>query len=155
MTNAQSAILAELQKGFPITPRPFLALAQAAGCTEEEALTIVQNFVADGTIRKFGGFLNHYLAGFSANAMVVWDVDETRVVELGKRMSRYKNVSHCYARPKSKAWPYHLYTMIHGKTRDGVEKQAREMSEKEGIKNFKVLFSVKEYKKVNRWLGRE
>jgi siroheme decarboxylase len=153
MNQLETTILAELQKGLPMGSRPFCALAEKAGCTEMEALKIVQAFVRDGTIRKFGGFINHYAAGVQANGMVVWDVEESRLVELGERLSAYKNVSHCYARPASEQWPYRLYTMIHGRTRQEVEDQAKEMAKKEGIANYKILFSVKEYKKVNRWLG--
>jgi siroheme decarboxylase len=153
LTDKQEAVLSRLQKGFPVSPRPFLALAGEAGCTEQEALDIVQEFQQDGTIRKLGGFINHYAAGFTANGMVVWDVDESRLEELGKKLSAYKNVSHCYARPKSEAWPYRLYTMVHGRSRQEVENAVKAMSKNEGIPGYKILFSTKEYKKVNRWLG--
>ena len=152
MTEQETIILAELQKGMPVGPRPFCFLAEKANCTEKEALKIVQAFVADGTIRKIGGFINHYAAGFQANGMVVWDVDEKRLEEIGSRLAQYKNVSHCYARPWSEKWPYRLYTMVHGRSRQEVVDQAKEISEKEGIKNYEILFSLKEYKKVNRWL---
>jgi siroheme decarboxylase len=153
MTEQETIILAELQKGLPVGSRPFCDLAEKAGCTEKKVLKIVQAFVRDGTIRKLGGFVNHYAAGFQANGMVVWDVEERRLEEAGKRLSSYKNVSHCYARPTSELWPYRLYTMIHGRTRQEVERQVKEMSKDEGIANFQILFSVKEYKKVNKWLG--
>ena len=153
MTELEISILTYLQKGLLIGPRPFWALAEKAGCTEQEAIDIVQAFVRNGTIRKFGGFINHYAAGFRANGMVVWEVEESRLGDAGKRLSAYKNVSHCYARPTSDQWPYRLYTMIHGRTRQEVEDQAKEMSEKEDIANYKILFSIREFKKVNRWLG--
>jgi siroheme decarboxylase len=152
MTEHETKILAQLQKGLSVGPRPFCTLAEAAGCTEKEALAIVQSFVRDGTIRKFGGFINHYAAGFLANGMVVWGVSEERLEEIGRRFSQYKNISHCYARPRSDKWPYRLYTMIHCRTSAEVEKLAEEMAQKEGIADYKILFSTKEYKKVNRWL---
>jgi DNA-binding Lrp family transcriptional regulator len=152
MTRQETAILTELQKGLPVGPRPFCALAEKAGCTEKEALSIVQALVKDGIIRKLGGFVNHYAAGFEANGMAVWDVEESRLEEAGRKLSAYKNVSHCYARPKSEKWPFRLYTMIHGRSRQEVEEQAKKMSEAQGIPNYKILFSVREYKKVNRWL---
>jgi siroheme decarboxylase len=153
MTRQETIILTELQKGLSSGPRPFCGLAEKGGCTEKEALKIVQGFVRDGTIRKLGGFVNHYAAGFQANGMVVWDVEESRLEKAGERLSGYKNVSHCYARPRSDKWPYRLYTMIHGRSRREVEEQAREMAAAEGIPDYKILFSVREYKKVNRWLG--
>jgi DNA-binding Lrp family transcriptional regulator len=153
MTKQKTTILAELQKGLLVGPRPFCALAEKADCTEREAFAIVQSFMHDGTIRKFGGFINHNAAGFKANGMVVWDVPENLLEEIGKQLSQYKNISHCYARPRSDQWPYRLYTMIHGRSRQEVENAAKEISQKEGIMNYKILFSVKEYKKVNRWLG--
>ncbi len=153
MTEKETAILSQLQKGLPVVSRPFEELAKIAGCAEREALDIVESFIKDGTIRKFGGFINHYAAGFAANGMVVWNVPESRLEEIGNRFSRYKNVSHCYARPTSEKWPYRLYTMIHCRTRQEVEDAAQGMAKKEGIADYKILFSIKEYKKVNRWLG--
>jgi siroheme decarboxylase len=152
MTGLQTAILAQLQKGLPIVPRPFEELGKLTGCSEQEALDTVRALVEDGAIRKFGAFINHYAAGFAANAMVAWDVPEERLEAVGQSFSQYKNISHCYARPRSEKWPYRLYTMIHCRTKQDVENLAKELSEKEGITNFKVLFSAKEYKKVNRWL---
>jgi len=152
MTQQETIILAELQNGLAVGPRPFCALAEKAGCTEEEAFNAVQALVKNGTIRKLGGFINHIAAGFQANGMVVWDVEENRVEEAGKCLSSYQNVSHCYARPRSEKWPYRLYTMIHGRSRKEVEEQAKEMSAWEGIPNYKIVFSVREYKKANRWL---
>ncbi len=155
MTKQEIAVLEQLQRGISVGSRPFLELAGKTGCTEQEALDIVQSFIRDGTIRKFGGFINHYAAGFQANGMVVWDVNEDRLEEAGRRLSQHKNVSHCYARPASDQWPYRLYTMVHGHTRQEVDAMVKDMSKKEGIANYKILFSVREYKKVNRWLAHE
>jgi len=64
---------------------------------------------------------NHYALGMVANGMSVWDVDDTRASELGAEIGALDFVSHCYLRPRAKGWPYNLFAMIHGHSRDEVE----------------------------------
>jgi DNA-binding Lrp family transcriptional regulator len=54
--------------------------------------------------------------------MTVWDVADDRVDELGERVGRLDFVSHCYRRPRHPPdWPYNLFAMVHGRSRDEVE----------------------------------
>ena len=47
--------------------------------------------------------------------------------DLGARVGALDFVSHCYLRPRARpVWPYNLFAMVHGSTRDAVEtKRAR------------------------------
>jgi DNA-binding Lrp family transcriptional regulator len=55
----------------------------------------------------------------------VGDGDDARVDELGARIAALRGVSHCYRRPRHPPdWPYNLFAMLHGRSRDEVEAQA-------------------------------
>ena len=83
----------------------------------------------EGLIRRIGAVPNHYRLGFSANGMSVWDVADDQVDGLGERIGALSFVSHCYRRPRRlPVWPYNLFAMLHGRSRDEVEAQALQVA---------------------------
>jgi siroheme decarboxylase len=94
---------------------------------------------------------NHYRLGFSANGMTVWDVDDAQVDALGERVGALPFVSHCYRRPRElPGWPFNLYAMLHGRSRDEVEHQRAEVRALLGAANRRddVLYSSAILKKT-------
>jgi DNA-binding Lrp family transcriptional regulator len=84
--------------------------------------------IDEGLVRRIGAVPNHYRLGYSANGMTVWDVDDAQVDALGERVATLPGVSHCYRRPRElPGWPYNLYAMLHGRSREAVEAQRREI----------------------------
>ncbi|MBI5700489.1 Lrp/AsnC family transcriptional regulator [Candidatus Saganbacteria bacterium] len=136
-----------LQNDFPIISKPFKAMAKASGIPESELLANIKDLKNCGTIRKFGAILKHQKAGFSSNAMVVFDVPDEKVDELGKKLSSFKEVSHCYERPRFPGFNYNLYAMTHGKSKGELMDSVKKISENIGIPGFNILWSIKEYKK--------
>jgi len=60
--------------------------------------------------------------------MSVWDVADDQVDELGEQIGRLAFVSHCYRRPRHPPqWPYNLFAMLHGKSREEVTAYAEEI----------------------------
>jgi len=113
-------------------------------------MELVRSMLAEGKIKRLGAVPNHYALGIRANGMAVWDVPDDRVSEVGPRLGQMPEVSHCYRRPRHlPAWPYNLYAMIHGYTREevlaAVERIAREL----GIDGLphEVIFSTRVRKK--------
>ncbi len=100
-----------------------------------------------GTIRRFAAVLNHRQVGFSANGMVVWNCPQDRIDRIGAILASYPEVSHCYSRPAYPEWPYNLYAMIHGRSRQECESIAGKLAAATGLDNFRILFSTKEFKK--------
>jgi siroheme decarboxylase len=94
---------------------------------------------------------NHYRLGFTANGMSVWDVDDARVDELGARIGELPGVSHCYRRPRRlPVWPYNLFAMLHGRSREEVEQQAQEIASMLGgaCRAHDILYSTAILKKT-------
>ncbi len=122
-------IIRATQSGLPLVPRPYEAVGAALGIDGEQVRERLQAMLAEGLIRRIGAVPNHYRLGFTANGMSVWDVADERVDELGERVGQLPFVSHCYRRPRRlPVWPYNLFAMLHGRSRDEVEAQAQQVA---------------------------
>ena len=142
------AAIVALQRDFPLVVRPFAQLAAEAGMTEEELLRRADNFLRSGSMRRFAAVLRHQQAGYTANAMVCWRVEEDRIDEVGSRLAADPSVSHCYQRPTFDAWPYSVYTMIHGRSDAELGTVISRLVASAAGVDHRVLHSVKEYKKT-------
>ncbi|WP_020203212.1 MULTISPECIES: siroheme decarboxylase subunit beta [Cupriavidus] len=112
-------LVAALEAGLPLTPRPYHALARQCGLPLDRVLTRLSQWHACGVIRRFGAILHHRRFGYDSNAMCVWDVPDGRVDALGQRLARLGVVSLCYRRPRRPPhWPYNLFVMVHARSED-------------------------------------
>ncbi len=122
-------IVRATQSGLPLVPRPYEAVGASLGISGEQVRERLQAMLAEGLIRRIGAVPNHYRLGFVANGMSVWDVADERVDELGERIGQLPFVSHCYRRPRRlPVWPYNLFAMLHGRSRDEVQAQAEQLA---------------------------
>ena len=120
-------IVRATQAGLPLSPRPYHAIADRLGLHADEVMARMRRMLAAGIIRRIGAVPNHYRLGYRANGMSVWDVPDEQVSELGSRVGALPFVSHCYRRPRRPPrWPYNLFAMVHGRTRDEVEVRWRD-----------------------------
>ncbi len=144
-------LVAATQAGLPLVPRPYDAVAAALGLTAEEVRARLAALLERGVIRRIGAVPNHYRLGYCANGMSVWDVDDARVDEFGERIGRLPGVTHCYRRTRHlPEWPYNLFVMLHGRTRDDVERQADAIAGLLGdaCRAADILYSTKILKKT-------
>ena len=147
--DTEKAIIRLIQGDLPVHPRPFKVMAEEVGISEAEFIFRVRRLKEAGIIRRFGATLRHQEAGFSANAMVAWRVPEEEIEAAGKALSSIKSVSHCYHRAPQRDWPYTLYTMVHGGTREECRAIAEALSIETGIDDYVLLFSEREFKKTS------
>lgn len=147
LDDADRSLIEALQEDLAAVPRPFALLADRCGLREEEVLARIRRLLAAGVVRRFGATLKHYEIGLVANAMVVWRVEPERLEEVGTKLASFPAVSHCYARATALEWPYNLYTMIHGRDRQECVRIAEEMAAAAGVRDYQLLFTVRELKK--------
>ncbi len=147
LTEQDKQIIRELQNDLPLVRRPFGAIAEKLGMNEAKLIERIKLFIEDGRIRRFGAAVRHRDLGYVANAMVVWQVPDDRIREVGPVMAGFKEVSHCYQRPRRPEWPYNFYTMVHGQTREECEQVAERIARATGLKTYRLLFSTAELKK--------
>lgn len=121
-------LIAATQSGLPLVPRPYEAVGAMLGVSSDQVRERFADLLASGLVRRIGAVPNHYRLGYSANGMTVWDVDDARVDALGERVGALPGVSHCYRRPRElPRWPYNLFAMLHGRSREEVECQRGEV----------------------------
>jgi DNA-binding Lrp family transcriptional regulator len=121
-------LIAATQSGLPLVARPYEAIGAMLGVSSEQVTERFAELLASGLVRRIGAVPNHYRLGYSANGMTVWDVEDARVDELGERVGALPGVSHCYRRPRElPRWPYNLFAMLHGRSREEVERQRGEV----------------------------
>lgn len=145
------ALIEATQGGLPLVAAPWAAVAAVVGIGEAEVLERFGRLVEAGIVRRIGAVPNHYRLGLGANGMTVWDVDDARVDALGERVGALPGVSHCYRRPRAlPRWPYNLYAMLHGRSREAVEAQRREIRALLGAasRRDEVLYSTAILKKT-------
>ena len=145
LADAERALLAVLQHGLPLVPQPYAAL----GVDEQFAIAALARWTGSGVIKRFGIIVRHHELGFTANAMVVWNVPDDLVSALGRRIAASGRVTLCYRRPRLlPQWPYNLFCMIHGKDRLEVEARIAALADACEMADFPhdILFSQRRFK---------
>lgn len=141
----EQAFMAALQRGLPLVAQPFAQL----GWTEQDAIATLARWCRDGVIKRFGVVVRHHELGFTANAMVVWDVPDAAVSAAGRRIAGSGRVSLCYRRPRQLPdWPYNLFCMIHGRDRSAVEQSIAILAASCELGEYphSILFSGRRFK---------
>jgi DNA-binding Lrp family transcriptional regulator len=134
----------------PMTPRPdaYAPAAERLGVSEEEVLRRLRSLQERGGLRRVAAILFHRRAGFSANGMGVWAVPDGEILETGKRMAAFRGISHCYQRPTYPDWPYSVFTMAHGRSKEECDAILDSIAAETGIEQRATLYSSTEFKKV-------
>jgi DNA-binding Lrp family transcriptional regulator len=142
-------IIKEAQNDIEITQEPFKKIIEKLNISYDEFFSVLNEFQETGVMRRFASILNHRHAGFGANAMVAWDIEEgEKGEEIGKIAASFSAVSHCYLRPKYPTWNYNLFTMIHGKTKEDTQEVIENIAKEIDYKSNIPLYSSREFKKV-------
>ena len=137
----------QLQKDIKIIREPFKTITDDLGINLEELFNKVKEYQNIGIMRRFAAILRHRQAGFTANGMIVWNVPEEKIDQIGLKIASFPQVSHCYRRPIYPDWEFNLFSMIHARTIDAAEKIAKEISAIIKIDRYRILFSSREFKK--------
>jgi siroheme decarboxylase len=144
-------IVAATQAGLPLVREPYRLIAEKLGLEEAEIIARLKRLLGEGAIRRIGAIPNHYALGLAANGMSVWDVADEAVAEIGARIGALDDVTHCYERPRHlPLWPYNLFAMVHGHTREEVRGKVERIAKLIGpaARAHDVLFSTRILKKT-------
>jgi DNA-binding Lrp family transcriptional regulator len=142
------ATIRATQGPMEVTREPYAPAAAELGLPQEELLEQLESMRARRALRRVAAILFHRRAGFSANGMGVWNVPEERILELGPRMSSFRGISHCYQRPTYPDWPYSVFTMAHGRSKEECDAILDSIAADTGIEDRRTLYSSTEFKKI-------
>lgn len=149
-------IVLATQAGLPLDVRPYHWLASELGVEPDVLMDRFRSMLGEGRIRRIGVVPNHYRLGYSANGMSVWDVPDEDIQAIGKQVGELDIVSHCYHRPRHlPEWPYNLFAMVHGHSREEVRSKVEQIAQLLGDKarRYDVLFSTRILKKTGLRIG--
>ena len=136
------------QGPMPAVPEPYAPAAERLGVPVETVLERLVSLKERGGLRRVAAILYHRRAGFSANGMGVWAVPADEILETGKRMAAFRGISHCYERPTYPDWPYSVFTMAHGRSKEECDAILDSIAAATGIGERATLYSSTEFKKV-------
>jgi siroheme decarboxylase len=141
------AVIRATQGPMEVVPEPFAGPASELRVAQPELLEHLESMRERRALRRVAAILFHRRAGFSANGMGVWRVPEDRILELGPRMASFRGISHCYQRPTYADWPYSIFTMAHGRSKEECDAILDSIAEDTGIEERRTLYSSTEFKK--------
>ena len=142
------AVIRALQGDMPVVPEPYAPAAADVGLSQERFLEHLAGMQQRGLLRRVAAILYHRRAGFSANGMGVWKVLDADIHEVGRRMAAVRGISHCYQRPTYEDWPYSVFTMAHGRSKEECDAILDSIAEMTGISERATLYSSTEFKKI-------
>jgi DNA-binding Lrp family transcriptional regulator len=142
------AVIRALQGDMPVVSEPYAPAAQELGITQTRFLDHLAGMQERGLLRRVAAILYHRRAGFSANGMGVWKVPEEQILAIGRQMAAVRGISHCYQRPTYEDWPYSVFTMAHGRSKEECDAILDAIAEMTGIEERATLYSSTEFKKI-------
>lgn len=143
------AILARIEGGLALAPRPFTPVAEALGLDETTILARLGAMLDAGIITRFGVVVKHRAFGYRANAMAVWDIADDEVDAVAEVFAREPAVTLCYRRPRRLPdWRYNLFCMIHATDRANAMDVITRLRLQAGapLRHQATLFSTRCYK---------
>ncbi|MGI8846485.1 MAG: siroheme decarboxylase subunit alpha [Thermoleophilaceae bacterium] len=148
VSDLDRAVILALQGDMPVISEPYAPAAAEVGVSVAELLEHLESMKDRKALRRVAAILFHRRAGFSANGMGVWNVPDERIMEVAPMMASYRGISHCYQRPTYEDWPYSVFTMAHGRSREECDAILDAIAEESGIEDRRTLYSSTEFKKI-------
>ena len=149
MDEKVKAILAELQKGIKLEASPFKRIANKIGITENEVVDVINEYIDNKTIRRFGAAVRPHMLEYVNNALVAWKVAEDRIQSVGEKLAGFNEITHCYDRECPEGWDYNFFTMIHAKTEEDLQEVISRILAECNLKDYSVFRTIKELKKTS------
>ena len=149
LTEQDYQLIAAIQGGLPLVSHPYAEVGERIDMSEDQVISRISEMQQSGIIKRFGVVVRHHELGYTANAMVVWDVPEQRLNEVGEALGDQPCVTLCYQRPRRlPEWPYNLFSMIHGRGQEIVTAQVEQLVDVLGLSDIphEILFSGQRFK---------
>jgi DNA-binding Lrp family transcriptional regulator len=135
------AILNLIQSDFPITPRPYLAIAERLGFSENDVIKRLNRLKKKGIIRRIGGNFVPEKLGF-VSTLCAARVPEKKIESFAVSVNRYPGVTHNYQRDNK----YNVWFTFIAPSMNEIEQNLKNISQQTGIKEIINLPATKVFK---------
>jgi DNA-binding Lrp family transcriptional regulator len=134
MDAVDKRVLKLLQGEYPLCERPYGALAEKAGLSEEELWYRVEKLLSEGVIRRIGASMDSAGLGFSSTLAAV-RVEASRVEEAAEVIGGYDEVTHSYLRGDE----YSIWFTVIAASGKRIEEIIGEIRERLGLEEADIL----------------
>jgi DNA-binding Lrp family transcriptional regulator len=148
LSDSDIDVIRATQGPMAVRSDAYVPAAEKLGVSVDTVLERLESLRERGGLRRVAAILYHRRAGFSANGMGVWAVPDDEILDTGRRMAAFRGISHCYQRPTYADWPYSVFTMAHGRSKEECDAVLDAIAEQTGIEQRATLYSSTEFKKV-------
>lgn len=142
-------IIVEISKDIDICSNPYDSMARRLNITVEELLTRLRDMMDKGYVKRISPIIRHHNTEYVFNALTAWKVQAGEKERLVDLMKAVENISHVYERETNTKWPYSIYGMLHGRSKEEVEEIIDKILKEIHIDDYKVLYTKKELKKTS------
>lgn len=154
-TEQHRAVVRSLQGDFPLVPHPFRSLAKHCGMEEKELLRLLSQWQQAGVLRRIALVVQHRAAGILGNLLCAWPIGGGGVPQAADILCAQPDVTHCYERTPSEAFPYSLFAMLHAPTVELAYERHRQIEHLLARNDGVALASVRQFKKSSPVFFRE
>ena len=141
LDDIDKAIVNRIQSEFPITSRPYLAVADELGLTEKQVLDRVARLKKTGIIRRIGGNFVPGKLGF-VSTLCAARVPADKIEQFAKIVNRYPGVTHNYQRDNK----YNVWFTFICPSMDEIEANLKKIAEETGVSDILNLPATKVFK---------
>ena len=134
-------ILNQIQSDFPISSRPYRAIAKDLGLSEDEVLKRVSRLKDSGIIRRIGGNFAPEKVGF-VSTLCAAKVPEDKISHFAEAVNRYPGVTHNYRRENA----FNIWFTFIAPSMEEIETNLKQIAEETGITNILNLPATRVFK---------
>ena len=135
------AILNRIQSDFPITPRPYLSIAQNLHLSEDQVIKRLKRLKKKGIIRRIGGNFVPEKLGF-ISTLCAAKVSKDKIDSFARTVNRYPGVTHNYRRDNK----YNIWFTFIAQSMDEIRNNLENISQETSVKGIINLPATKMYK---------
>ncbi len=141
LDDIDKAIINRIQSDFPITTRPYLAVADELGLTERDVLDRIARLKKDGIIRRIGGNFVPGKLGF-VSTLCAARVPTDKIELFAEVVNRYPGVTHNYQRNNH----YNVWFTFISPSMDEIEFNLKKIAAETGVHDILNLPATKVFK---------
>lgn len=141
MDDLDRDLLNRVQSDFPITSRPFAAIAEDLGISEKTVIDRLKSLKESGVIRRFGGnFVPHKL-GF-VSTLCAAKVPEEKLDAFAETVNRFPGVTHNYTRDNA----FNVWFTFIAPSMEEIAANLESISRETGVREILNLPSTRVFK---------
>ncbi|SMB98135.1 transcriptional regulator, AsnC family [Thermanaeromonas toyohensis ToBE] len=141
MDELDRQLLNIIQEQFPLTPRPYLEIAQRLGISEGEVIARLKELKKKGIIRRIGAVFNLRKLGY-VSTLCALKVPLERLEEVARIVNSFPGITHNYLREDE----YNMWFTLIGPSRQHLEQVMNEIKIRTGLTDLLELPAERPFK---------